>query len=1301
LKGWFCRMRFRRSKGFQTTKVHYKMYKSGNKWLFATVAMLLVGLGGPVVAQADEPAVPASTVASAAAAPSSAAADSSVSTAAATVETDQATSQVTNEPSEQSVVSSAATVASQAAPVSQAEVTANQAVSEPQSASSTSAAPIKDVLPAESTAQAATTTSVAPVSAAAAPVATAPAVASKAAQPLTMRSSKLVKASQGLSTRWSSTGDGIFTLNAGTITEALDLPTELRNNMWKIVIQGPVKIVGNAGAGLFQDWERLSVVEGADQLDFSAATDINHMFANDHQLRTIDVSQWQVGQVTDFSGLFSHAESLHALAVDHWDVHSAKNMQGLFENVNHYEPNYDMTLGVQAWQVDQVTNMQDMFAGTYLASLDVSQWQVGHVTNMQDMFAQMEGVDNLDLNQWQVGNVTNMAGMFRETADLEDLAIDQWDVSHVTTMQAMFSSAMMSALDLNRWQVQNVTNMAEMFKWSAMDTLKIDQWQTHQVTTMKQMFELAEVDSLAIDHWDVSQVRDMSGMFGSMMNLKTLQLGDWDTHNVTSMAGMFIGIAGVTPLETIVLANWDTSKVTTMANLFTDQQNLKSIDVSRWQVQQVKSLKQAFMNTGLTEIDLGQWQIPADADLTRTLAAGHLSKMTINRHFRTADFDNIPTPSSEKPYSGNWYNRETGQSYTMPAMIALYSKGTGPTATYLWQPDLSTLTVQAATVAQHSPWQPGVVIAQLNGAQGEPLDPTRVASDQLEISPVDTNEVGTQQVNVVYHSATGKVLSGTAMVTVLAAANTAQLTGHDVTLIAGPKTTTAQLAPLVSGVDDQGQPLTLQNVTTEILDMNGQKVSAPDLQQVGQYWYRSSYQTAAGATLTHMSQLTVLPSKALVQLTAAKTVIGPQHAFNLDEHLLVLDAYGQPLTSTSAGVGVTWTMQKRANSPQQPGDYLVTVTYMDLAGNHYQDTTPVQLLGSQAMIETVPSLTIQRGSTFKPQQVLTAAFDANGQPLTLDQLTVTSDVDTTKLGNYTVQLSYTDAVGNPPIIRIVPVNVVQAAALQLITPPALIAGPKTTFDPTTVVAHAVDEHGQALTMAQLTIANQVNPQRPGRYSVTVSYGEQTAQVWVTVQASKAQLLVTTPINVAVGQDWQPQQAVVRATDATGQPLPWSAVTVSGQVNTQRVGTYQLWYQYTDVAGNQWRQPVTVNVVAASQPGDGQIDQPQVVPAPGDNGGQTPPAPTVPAPKPPVQPERPTLPTNKRPAKKRPQPPVQQPSPVVISTQHRPLLAAAPNQKQPVKHLPQTNERTSVMTILAGLGLLVSSLVSLSYWRRHF
>ncbi|AUI77878.1 hypothetical protein BB562_03795 [Lactiplantibacillus pentosus] len=101
--------------------------------------------------------------------------------------------------------------------------------------------------------------------------------------------------------------------------------------------------------------------------------------------------------------------------------------------------------------------------------------------------------------------------------------------------------------------------------------------------------------------------------------------------------------------------------------------------------------------------------------------------------------------------------------------------------------------------------------------------------------------------------------------------------------------------------------------------------------------------------------------------------------------------------------------------------------------------------------------------------------------------------------------------------------------------------------------------------------DRVNTKRPGTYQVTFKYAGKTVTALVIVKADQTSLNVH-DTDLHAGGTWQPQDAFDGATDKDGQPIDFSNVTVTGDVNSAVPGEYQVTY----TVGNQ-SQTITVTV----------------------------------------------------------------------------------------------------------------------------
>jgi LPXTG-motif cell wall-anchored protein len=200
-------------------------------------------------------------------------------------------------------------------------------------------------------------------------------------------------------------------------------------------------------------------------------------------------------------------------------------------------------------------------------------------------------------------------------------------------------------------------------------------------------------------------------------------------------------------------------------------------------------------------------------------------------------------------------------------------------------------------------------------------------------------------------------------------------------------------------------------------------------------------------------------------------------------------------------------------------------------------------------------------------------------------------VPTNTPGTYQVSYSATDPNSGYVYRQVASVTILPSKTTVNVADQNLIAGPKTTWQPADSFVSATNETGQSVDLADMTVsgADQVDLTTPGQYPVTYAYTDalnnvvqQTAQV--NVAATKASIQ-TGAVTLIAGPktSWQPEDSLLSATDATGQALAVSALTVTGhdQVDPQLPGTYPLKYQYVDQAGNSITQQATVKVVASA------------------------------------------------------------------------------------------------------------------------
>ena len=162
-----------------------------------------------------------------------------------------------------------------------------------------------------------------------------------------------------------------------------------------------------------KDWfyklSALTTIEGFENLNTSAVTNMRGMFSGCSGLTSLNLSNFNTSAVTDMSGMFFGCSGLTSLNLS---------------NLN----------------TSAVTNMREMFSGcSGLTSLNLSNLNTSAVTNMSAMFGHCSGLTSLNLSNFNTSAVTNMSAMFYGCSGLTSLNLSNLNTSKVTNMSGMFS----------------------------------------------------------------------------------------------------------------------------------------------------------------------------------------------------------------------------------------------------------------------------------------------------------------------------------------------------------------------------------------------------------------------------------------------------------------------------------------------------------------------------------------------------------------------------------------------------------------------------------------------------------------------------------------------------------------------------------------------------------------------------------------------------------------------------------------------------------------------------------------------
>lgn len=203
-----------------------------------------------------------------------------------------------------------------------------------------------------------------------------------------------------------------------------DDPTnEWQNKIKKIEFGSELRpsIMYQAFINLGELWEvdtrNLIISSEAPSEDRSAFWRMTEAFKGCENLRTIDVSNWDVGAVTSMDYVFHDCRKLNVLDVSNWNVEKVTDMRGVFRQCQNLP-----VLDLSKWKTSSVTRTKEMFRGVFkVTELDLSGFNTAEVTDMTYMFYQCFALKTIYVSDsFATSNVGSGAGveMFHQCREL-------------------------------------------------------------------------------------------------------------------------------------------------------------------------------------------------------------------------------------------------------------------------------------------------------------------------------------------------------------------------------------------------------------------------------------------------------------------------------------------------------------------------------------------------------------------------------------------------------------------------------------------------------------------------------------------------------------------------------------------------------------------------------------------------------------------------------------------------------------------------------------------------------------------
>lgn len=137
-------------------------------------------------------------------------------------------------------------------------------------------------------------------------------------------------------------------------------------------------------------------------------------------------------------------------------------------------------------------------------------------------------------------------------------------------------------------------------------TIKVKNKEEFRKAVDKIIEESQDKENINLNSIDVSQLVDMTRLLRKYTNIKKLDVSSWDVSNVKSMNYMFPD-----HLKSVDLSDWDVSEVQTMQGMFYGCQYLEEIgDTSNWETNSLENISDMFNGCySIKKVDMSNWNL--------------------------------------------------------------------------------------------------------------------------------------------------------------------------------------------------------------------------------------------------------------------------------------------------------------------------------------------------------------------------------------------------------------------------------------------------------------------------------------------------------------------------------------------------------------------------------------------------------------------------------------------------------------------------------------------------------------------
>lgn len=240
------------------------------------------------------------------------------------------------------------------------------------------------------------------------------------------------------------------------------------------------------------------------------------------------------------------------------------------------------------------------------------------------------------------------------------------DTSYSNNMTGMFANNVLGKTFINSsMNTSNVKYMTGMFahfgKFSKTVNVDINTFDTSKVIDMTAMFEYfasaSDNVSLKLNELNTSKVESMDLMFANAakktVEIKNFDVSKWNTQNVETMKEMFAQYGTALTTIKLDLSKWNTQNLNNISNMFEEfcqSAGIFSLNLSGWNTSKVTNMHMAFSQAGSMatsfNLDLNKWDTNNVRDMKKMFYKTGSSAINSTYYLNKMTFNDIPDEGS-------------------------------------------------------------------------------------------------------------------------------------------------------------------------------------------------------------------------------------------------------------------------------------------------------------------------------------------------------------------------------------------------------------------------------------------------------------------------------------------------------------------------------------------------------------------------------------------------------------------------------------------------------------------------------